>query len=88
MEPQTVRAFVLIVADPAQTGEVYETLKTVPTIVELYQVMGPYDLVAVIESHSLTEVPSIISKSIRAVPGIESTTTCVTFPEADLPPAG
>lgn len=84
----TVRAFVLIVVDPARTTEVYDTLKAVPSIVELYQVMGPYDLVAVIESHSLADVPSIIGKSIRAVGGIEGTTTCVTFPEAELPPAG
>jgi hypothetical protein len=28
-------------------------------------------------------VPSVISKHIRAVEGIESTTTCVTFPESN-----
>lgn len=44
--------------------------------------MGPYDIVAVVEVPNLTDVPSVISKHIRAVEGIESTTTCVTFPEA------
>jgi hypothetical protein len=67
-----IKAFVLIVVDPARTVEVYDQLRAVQGIAEVYQVMGPY----------LTDVPSVISKHIRAVEGIESTTTCVTFPEA------
>ena len=44
--------------------------------------LPPYDIVAVVEVPNLTDVPSVISRHIRAVDGIESTTTCVTFPEA------
>lgn len=75
-----VKAFVLIVADPARTPEVFEQLCRVDGIAEVHQVMGPYDIVAVIEVPSLAEVPSVISTHIRRVAGIESTTTCVTFP--------
>ncbi|WP_322797458.1 Lrp/AsnC ligand binding domain-containing protein [Tepidiforma sp.] len=78
-----VKAFVLIVVDPAQTVDVYEKLRAVEGISEVYQVMGPYDIVAVVEVPSLTDVPSVISRNIRAIEGIESTTTCVTFPEAN-----
>lgn len=77
-----IKAFVLIVVDPARTVDVYNQLRSVDGISEVYQVMGPYDIVAVVEVASLTEVPSVISRHIRAVQGIESTTTCVTFPEA------
>lgn len=77
-----IKAFVLIVVDPAKTVEVYEKLRAVDGIAEVYQVMGPYDIVAVVQVNSLTEVPAVISRHIRAVDGIESTTTCVTFPEA------
>jgi DNA-binding Lrp family transcriptional regulator len=76
-----IKAFVLIVVDPAKTVDVYEQLRSVEGIAEVYQVMGPYDIVAVVEVPNLTDVPSVISKHIRAVEGIESTTTCVTFPE-------
>jgi DNA-binding Lrp family transcriptional regulator len=79
-----IKAFVLIVVDPAKTIEVYERLRVVEGIAEVYQVMGPYDIVAVVEVPSLTDVPAVISRHIRAIEGIESTTTCVTFPE----PAG
>ncbi|HMO55370.1 MAG TPA: Lrp/AsnC family transcriptional regulator [Tepidiformaceae bacterium] len=77
-----IKAFVLIVVDPAKTVEVFEKLRAVEGIAEVYQVMGPYDIVAVVQVNSLTEVPAVISRHIRAVEGIESTTTCVTFPEA------
>jgi DNA-binding Lrp family transcriptional regulator len=77
-----IKAFVLIVVDPAKTVEVFEKLRAVEGISEVYQVMGPYDIVAVVQVNSLTEVPAVISRHIRAVDGIESTTTCVTFPEA------
>ncbi len=77
-----IKAFVLIVVDPAKTIQVYDKLRAVAGISEVYQVMGPYDIVAVVEVANLTDVPSVISKHIRAVEGIESTTTCVTFPEA------
>ncbi|MCC7363904.1 MAG: Lrp/AsnC family transcriptional regulator [Dehalococcoidia bacterium] len=79
----TIKAFVLIVVDPAKTIDVYNRLNAVDGISEVYQVMGPYDIVAVVEVPTLTDVPSVISRHIRAVEGIESTTTCVTFPEAN-----
>jgi len=63
--------------------EVYNNLNAVDGISEVYQVMGPYDIVAVVEVANLTDVPAVISKHIRAVEGIESTTTCVTFPESN-----
>ncbi|MEO6399055.1 MAG: Lrp/AsnC family transcriptional regulator [Tepidiformaceae bacterium] len=77
-----IKAFVLIVVDPAKTMEVFNRLSAVDGISEVYQVMGPYDIVAVVEVSTLTDVPAVISRHIRAVDGIESTTTCVTFPEA------
>lgn len=78
----SVKAFVLIVVDPARTIDVFQKLSAVDGISEVYQVMGPYDIVAVVDVPSLSEVPAVISRHIRAVDGIESTTTCVTFPEA------
>jgi DNA-binding Lrp family transcriptional regulator len=78
----SVKAFVLIVVDPAKTISVYEHLRAVEGISEVHQVMGPYDIVAVVDVPNLSDVPGVISRHIRAVDGIESTTTCVTFPEA------
>lgn len=76
-----IKAFVLIVVDPARTMSVFNHLRTLEGVSEVYQVMGPYDIVAVIEVPTLTDVPGVISREIRGIEGIESTTTCVTFPE-------
>lgn len=77
-----IKAFVLIVVDPAETQRVFDQLRAVEGISEVYQVMGPYDIVAVIEAPGITQVPALISQHIRVVRGIESTTTCVTFPDS------
>ncbi|MBE7519150.1 MAG: Lrp/AsnC family transcriptional regulator [Thermoflexaceae bacterium] len=79
----SIKAFVLIVVDPAKTIDVFNKLRAVQGISEVYQVMGPYDIVAVIDVPTLTDVPAVISRHIRVVDGIESTTTCVTFPEGN-----
>ena len=75
-----VKAYVLIVTDPGATKSVYETLRNVQGVVELHEVMGPYDIVCEIEAADLTDIPPILGERIRRIPGIESTTSLVTFP--------
>ena len=76
-----LKAYVLVVADPGQTRKVLEAISAIPAVVECHEVMGPYDIVAELEVESLTDVPPILSERLRAIPGIESTTSLVTFPE-------
>jgi DNA-binding Lrp family transcriptional regulator len=76
-----IKAYILVATDPGQTKNVYDAIKAVPGVVECHEVMGPYDIVAELEVDNLTDVPPILSGRIRAIPGIESTTSLVTFPE-------
>jgi DNA-binding Lrp family transcriptional regulator len=76
-----VKAYVLVVANPGATKAVYAALQKVKGIVECHEVMGPYDIVAEIEVENLSDVPPILSDHIRTIPGVESTTSLVTFPE-------
>jgi DNA-binding Lrp family transcriptional regulator len=76
-----IKAYVLVVTDPGQTKNVVNAIRQVEGVKELHEVMGPYDIVIELEVQSLSEVPPILSDKIRAVPGIESTTSLVTFPE-------
>lgn len=78
---KAIKAYVLIVTDPGHTKNVYDTVRTIPGVVEAHEVMGPYDIVAELEVDNLTDLPPIISDGIRKVAGIESTTSLVTFPE-------
>jgi len=76
-----IKAYVLVVTDPGETKNVYTTAKATPGVVEIHEVMGPYDIVIEIEVDSLSDVPPILSDKIRTIPGIESTTSLVTFPD-------
>ncbi len=76
-----LKAYVLIVTDPVKTKEVFARLSQIPELVELHEVMGPYDIVCEIEANDLTEIPPILGERIRRIPGIESTTSLVAFPE-------
>ena len=75
-----VKAYILIVTDPLQTREVYAALRQIPQISDVSEVMGPYDIVAEITVKDLSEIPAILSGQIRRLPGVESTTSLVTFP--------
>ena len=76
-----IKAYILVVANPGATKEVYAALQQIEGVVECHEVMGPYDIVAEIKVENLSDVPQILSDRIRTVPGVESTTSLVTFPE-------
>ena len=75
-----VKAYVLIVTSPGATRRVALALKSIDHVIEVHEVMGPYDIVAVIEADQLTDVPPILAERIRTLEGIQSTTSLVAFP--------
>jgi DNA-binding Lrp family transcriptional regulator len=76
-----IKAYVLVVANPGQTKKVFEAIKGIPEVAECHEVMGPYDIVVELKVENLTEVAPILGQRLRTIPGIESTTSLVTFPE-------
>jgi len=76
-----IKAYVLVVTDPTKTKHVHEEIAKVPSIVELHEVMGPYDIDVEIEVESLQEIPTILGERIRTIDGIQSTTSLVTLPD-------
>ena len=75
----TIKAYVLVVTDPGRTRQVIQALHEVPGIVEINEVLGPYDIVAEIEVDDLKDIPPILGGKIRTLEGIESTTSLVTL---------
>ncbi len=75
-----IKAYILIVADPGETKNVFEALSGITGVKQAHQVMGPYDIVAEIEVEDLADVPPILSEHIRTIDGVENTTSLVTFP--------
>jgi DNA-binding Lrp family transcriptional regulator len=82
-EAAMIKAYVLVVTNPGETRNVVNAVGSIQGVVEMHEVMGPYDIVIEIEVESLKDVPPILSDKIRSIPGIESTTSLVTFPEGE-----
>lgn len=76
-----VKAFVLVVTHPGATRKVAQQIRALPRVLEVHEVMGPYDIVAVIETDTLQEIPGILADRIRTLDGIQSTTSLVAFPQ-------
>jgi DNA-binding Lrp family transcriptional regulator len=73
----SVKAYILIATDPDHTAQLHSRLKKVKGIVEVHEVMGPYDIVAEVKAKDLAEVTDLLRKTIRPMAGVRNTTTCV-----------
>lgn len=76
----SVKAYVLIGTEAAKTAQAAAQLREIPGVLEANEVMGPYDVVVVLEVPELLEVTTLLSQRIRKIDGIQSTITCVTMP--------
>lgn len=79
-------AYVLISADPGVTRQVFELLGGVDSVIDRFEVTGPYDIVLKLGAPNLSDFPALVGEQIRTIPGVASTTTLVAFPRADLRP--
>lgn len=77
-----VKAYILVVVDPGATKRVYDALSAITGVAEIHEVMGPYDIILELDVPNLADVPPILSSQIRTVPGIQSTTSLVSFPQS------
>ena len=75
-----VKAFVLVVTDPPMQKIVSNQLIGLPYVVDVHEVMGPYDIVVELQAEQLNQISTVLSDSIRVIKGIKSTTSLVAFP--------
>jgi len=73
------KAFVLITTSVGQTKPVLTALKKLDGIKTVDAVMGPYDIIAVVEGESVDTVGKLITEQFHKINGIERTTTCQTI---------
>jgi DNA-binding Lrp family transcriptional regulator len=60
-----------------RTKEVANALKQLEGVKSVDPVTGPYDVIAVIELGSLTEIGDLVTSKIHPIPGIARTVTCL-----------
>lgn len=71
------KAFVLIETTVGRSRDVATALKQMSGVSSVDQVTGPYDVVAVIEQPSLTEIGDLVTSKIHPITGISRTVTCL-----------
>jgi DNA-binding Lrp family transcriptional regulator len=75
-----LHAFVLVDAEPARIAPLAEQLAEVPGVSEVFSVAGGVaDLIAIVRVRHHDDLADVVTKSIAALEGIESTTTLVAF---------
>ena len=75
-----VKTYVLIVTNPGRTRRVTEALAAVPQVEAVSEVMGPYDIVAEVVTEDLGGIRPVLTGRIRAIEGVQSTTSLVALP--------
>jgi DNA-binding Lrp family transcriptional regulator len=73
------KAFVLVTVTVGHTKGVLTGLKKIKGVKSVEAVMGPYDIIAVVEGGSVDSVGSLITAHFHKIDGIQRTLTCNTI---------
>ena len=71
------KAFLLIETEVGKTWEVVNALKQPEGVKSVDSVTGPYDLIAIVEGKSLTDIGDLVTSKIQSIPYISRTVTCI-----------
>jgi DNA-binding Lrp family transcriptional regulator len=71
------KAFVLIETAVGKTRDVASVVSQLKGVKSVDPVTGPYDIIAVIEGESLTDIGELVTSKIHPVAGISRTVTCL-----------
>ncbi len=71
------KAFVLIETAVGRTKEVATALQQLQGMSSVDPVTGPYDIIAIVEGKSLTDIGDLVTDRIHPIAGISRTVTCL-----------
>jgi DNA-binding Lrp family transcriptional regulator len=72
----SVKAFVLIETAVGKTKDVLSILGKVEGIKSVDAVMGPYDIIAVLEGKDLDSIGNMVTNKVHPIAGVNRTVTC------------
>ena len=73
------KAFVLIETAPGKNNEVVAAVRQLEGVKSVNIVTGPYDIIAIVEGETLSDIGDLITGKIHPVTGISRTVTCLTI---------
>jgi anthranilate phosphoribosyltransferase len=72
-----ISAYILLKVKPNKDRDVIRKIRQLPKAKEVTSVYGEYDLIVKVEAESLEDLDSVVFDSIRAIPEVDATTTCI-----------
>jgi len=75
VEQYSAQAYVLIVCEKTKERQVLQELSKIPEVIEGDSVMGAFDAICKVVAPTYNEILEIVTKKIRNIKGIKSTTT-------------
>ncbi len=76
-ESGTVRAYLLIQTVPGRIEGIKRALAPMPPVYSVDSVLGPYDIVAVLEVSDMREISHLVAGTIGGLRGVARTTTLI-----------
>ena len=73
------KAFVMIETAVGKTKEVVAALERQEGVQSVNTVTGPYDIIAIIERETLSDIGDLVTSKIHTVNGVSRTVTCLTI---------
>ncbi|MFX0537763.1 Lrp/AsnC ligand binding domain-containing protein [Ornithinimicrobium sp. Y1847] len=71
-----IRAYILVQTEVGASADVTTTIRELPGVESAEDVAGPYDVIAVVNAHTVAELGREVIARVQAVPRITRTTTC------------
>lgn len=76
----TVQAYILIQVQAGKAQSIKKELSQLPYFLRVDRIMGPFDLVALVEVESNREIGEVVLKEIQSMNGVKRTLTCPVIP--------
>jgi DNA-binding Lrp family transcriptional regulator len=73
----TTKAYILIQTGAGKQRVVVDAVRSLPGVLAVDSVTGPYDNIVVLEAPDLNEVGDLVTNRIHTVDGILHTVTCL-----------
>lgn len=71
-----IKAYILVQTEVGSSAQVTHAIAEIPGVVCADTVAGPYDVVAVVEAPTVSELGKEVISRVQAIPRITRTTTC------------
>ena len=77
LDRNTETTCVMINCESGSEGRIIDDIREINGVKECVRTTGPYDILAIVESHTVESLKEIIENKIRKIPNVHATTTLV-----------